>query len=223
MEKIVYKLLLNSLYGKFAESPEKQALLINPPKIDSEKMRLYFPGAWLATTEVPIPHEHVAIAAHITAIARRSLYEWLTLCEPDYYYCDTDGFAVDANLDVGPNLGELKLEKRLKEARFQAPKVYRYMDETGKEVIKAKGFSEMNREKFDRLLDGEVIEFQRMARLKELYGGITHSPEPIEILIKKVLRGIALSKRFTYPDGSTRPWHIEELHSGNTYVPLYAD
>jgi len=218
MEKVVYKLLLNSLYGKFAESPDKQAVLFNPPEMPKEAT-MYCPGVWLQDVQVPIPHAHVPVSTHITAIARQSIFDWLAVCEPDFYYCDTDGFATTANLDTGKELGELKLEKVLTDARFQAPKVYRFTTAEGKEVVKAKGFSDMSREKFDRLIDGEFVEFQRMARIKELYGRL-HSPDPVEVLIKKCLKGISLTKRFTYPDGTTRPWSIDELYSGKLFVPF---
>jgi len=43
-EKIVYKLLLNCLYGKFAESPYKSQLMINPREIDRTENQSAKPG-----------------------------------------------------------------------------------------------------------------------------------------------------------------------------------
>lgn len=81
-----------------------------------------------------------------------------------------------------------------------------------KAVQRAKGFSEMDEVKFDLLVTGKEIPFQRMARLKELYGGNTTAP--VEVLVEKAARGLTLPKRMFYPDGTTRPWHVGEIESG---------
>jgi spore coat polysaccharide biosynthesis protein SpsF (cytidylyltransferase family) len=67
----------------------------------------------------------------------------------------------------------------------------------------------MDYTKFQRLLEGLDVEIVRMNRLKELYRkGIT---KPQETLIRKKLRQKVQAKRFFYPDGHSRPWHVEEL------------
>lgn len=77
-EKMLYKLLLNSLYGKFGESPLKQAAYFHPP--DTAGMNLVMPGVYLAEEMQEIAHEHVPISTHITAFARRTLYRFNKLC-----------------------------------------------------------------------------------------------------------------------------------------------
>ena len=151
-EKTVYKLLLNSLYGKFAENTSKQQLLINPPyttcphypahppKLDDPResacMTQLMPGIWLLENEVEIPHECVPISAQITARARANLYHHMKQCDT-FHYCDTDGFATNRpDLPVGDKLGELKLELVFKDAEFVSPKVYRI-----DKKVKAKGMS----------------------------------------------------------------------------------
>ena len=118
--RTILKLLLNSLYGKFAEQSEKQSLHVNPsakfftdPKIIAKD--LLSPGVWLAWSESEVEHAHVPFAAHITAIARRNLFRYMDKCK-ETYYCDTDGFACDlgSSFATGDALGALKLEKILR-------------------------------------------------------------------------------------------------------------
>lgn len=234
--KLVLKYLLNSLYGKYAENPVKQEMILNPEVVDREKMQLLQPGVWLQEKTVPIAHRHVPISTHITAIARRTLYEYCKECYRQghsVYYMDTDSIATKATLPVDEKkLGMLKLEKKLDWAEFIAPKIYRgegfeLKQESGQWVefepirmTKAKGFSLGKHkseawDRFAKIAAGDRIGIQRQVRLRELYrSGLT---APIDILVIKALTFEMLSKRFHYPDGETRPWSIDELHSGDVY------
>lgn len=90
--KLVLKYLLNSLYGKCAESLLKQEMLINPKELDRAKMQMLQPGVWLAEKEAIVVHRHVAISTVITAIARRTLYDFAKECyrqDKPLYYCDS--------------------------------------------------------------------------------------------------------------------------------------
>lgn len=155
-DKIVYKLLLNSLYGKFAENSHKQQLLVNPPFTscphnpphppkegdarESACMTQLLPGIWLLENEVDIPHEAVPISSQITALARKNLYSHMDKCidsQESVHYCDTDGFSTSrSDVPTGDKLGELKLELVFKDAEFISPKVYRI-----DKKVKAKGMS----------------------------------------------------------------------------------
>ena len=234
--KLVLKYLLNSLYGKAAESILKQEMLINPPELDREKMQMLQPGVWLQEKEAVIAHRHVVISSFITSIARRTLYDLAKECyrqEHPMAYCDTDSVATKAILPVDPKtLGKLKLEKKMTWAQFVAPKIYRgegfELDKNGqwepKLVNKAKGFSlgtgRQAFEKLGRIIEGERIGVQRMTRLRELYRTQkdgTYTTAPFEMLVIKALTFEMLSKRFHYPDGETRPWRVDELKSGDFY------
>jgi len=236
--KLVLKYLLNCLYGKFAEGLDKQEMLVNPPadEIDRAGMQLLMPGVWLHGKESPVAHRHVPISTHITSIARRTLYMYLKECyrqgRPPFY-CDTDSCATKADLPCDDKrLGALKLEKSLTWAEFWAPKIYRaegyeLVKESGqwvrgKEVrtTKAKGFSlgkskEEAWSRFEAIVGGEQVGIQRMARIRELYRGTDTAP--VDMLVIKALTFEALSKRFHYPDGKTRPWQVRELVSGDFY------
>ena len=233
--KLVLKYLLNSLYGKAAESLMKQEMLINPKEIDREKMQMLQPGVWLQEKEAIIAHRHVPISTVITAIARRTLYDYAKECYRQgtpVYYCDTDSLCTKAILPVNDKeLGAMKLEKKMDWAEFVAPKIYQgegFELKNGKwlpvQLNKAKGFSlGRSEEAFDKLrkiIDGDRIGIQRMVRLRELYRtqiGGEYTSAPFEILVIKALTFEMLAKRFHYPDGETRPWHVSELKSGDFY------
>lgn len=211
--KVVCKYLMNSLYGKFAESDLKSELIVNPAKTQPE-WTMTTPGVFVNEKVVPVPHMHVPIAVHVTAIARRTLFDFMGLSS-ELHYCDTDGFSTTQGYQDGNELGEIKLEKRIRKGRFLQAKVYDLQgsDAEGKplHVIKAKGFSRMTLEKFEKLLNFEEIEYVRMARIKEnaRRGDFT----PRETVMRKGIRRDAISKRFFYPDGQSRPWDLNELQA----------
>lgn len=234
--RLVLKYLLNSLYGKCAESVHKQEMLINPDVIDRTCMQMLQPGVWLTEKEATISHRHVVVAAVITAIARRTLFDYAKECyrqRKPVYYMDTDSLATRAELSVDEKtLGMLKLEKRMTWAEFVAPKVYRgegfelMRDGTwkAKRLTKAKGFSlgkgQEAWDKLDRIVAGDRVGVQRMTRLRELYRTVVrgqHETAPFELLVIKALTFEMLSKRFHYPDGETRPWTVQELRSGDKF------
>lgn len=245
-QRLVDKYLLNCLYGKFAESPYKEALLIDPPPCNAcgyvdcrcrraPLLRQLLPGVWLRESIVPVPHRHVPISTHITAIARRTIYDYMT-SRSRFDYCDTDGFSCPDIISTGKALGDLKLEKIIGApigaegfskappmetdgAEFVHPKVYQMRGQVlqadgswkRQTISRAKGFSRMNAERWMRLREGDEIHYERMRRIRELYR--SGSTRPQEQTIIKRLSKLNVPKRFTYPDGSTRPWSIEELDS----------
>jgi hypothetical protein len=178
----------------------------------------------------------VIIAAIITSIARRTLYDFAKECfrqEKPMYYCDTDSIATKASLSIDDKtLGALKLEKKMEWAEFVAPKIYRgegyelLRDGTWKQkrLTKAKGFSlgsgQQAFDKLDKIISGDRIGVQRMTRMRELYRTMIHgeyTTAPFELLVIKALTFEMISKRFHYPDGETRPWSVDELKSGDVY------
>lgn len=233
--KLLLKYLLNSLYGKAAESLLKQEMLVNPSPedLDRTKMQMLQPGVWLRDKEVSIAHRHVIVSSIITALSRRHLYDYIKMCLGQgcpVYYVDTDSLATRADLPVDDKkLGALKLEKKMSWAEFVAPKIYRGEgEEIGKDglwkivkLAKAKGFS---LGKFDdplatlgRVIDGEQVGVQTMVRMRELYRATDGKIEtsPYEQLVIKALTQRMLSKRYQYPDGKTRAWTVEEIASGD--------
>lgn len=230
--KAILKILLNSLYGKFAEGSDKTKLLINPAyhgcqhldargnviHPNNECLELLMPGVWLVHENRDIPHAHVPISMHITSIARKVLYEYIAKCDR-VYYCDTDGFAcpISNQFDIGDKLGGLKLEKVVRRGIFAAAKLYALEQKTngsskGYEwMVKAKGFSKLTYSQFCELLENKEVRVDKFSRIKEglRAGQIAPSEGPV---MKRFLDQVR-SKRYFYPDGSSRPWDVSEIEN----------
>lgn len=132
-EKIT-KLLMNSLYGKFAQRRDEYLFIGDAPKettlienvLDedgSNYMYIVFAGgAWKKIkSDVPSKHSFIAIASHVTAYARLYLYDMMKrvgIRGVDYFYCDTDSLFLSANgfanlTDfLGVELGQFKVLNR---------------------------------------------------------------------------------------------------------------
>ena len=215
-ESAVYKVMLNSLYGKFAEQRVKTGFLYDPVRFPSNMIgppEMVFPGGFLIRTEAEVPHAHVPISAFITARSRANLGRFMQACD-EVYYCDTDGFATSSTLPTSTELGDLKLEKVISHGRFVSPKIYRLDKASGEVIVKAKGFSLGRDEKaaiakWERVASDCEVQIERMLRIRELYR--TGSTRPTEEPYSKRLRRTLMDKRFMYPDGSSRPWTVEEI------------
>lgn len=233
-ERLLYKRLLNSCYGKFSEREEKECLHLNPsPEILARLSEddMILPGVYRESVTRTIEHRHLPIAAYIVARSRGFLTTYLSESS-EYHYCDCDGFSSVDDFVTGNELGDLKLEKLIEPEStiFVQPKAYRLNARVMKDgewhqktIVKAKGMSlggaiarqngkEIRLEKeeaFNRLLGGERIVVRKMKSLLcNLKSGQT---KPREEIVKKQFHLDKDAKRFFYPDGSTRPWSMREL------------
>lgn len=209
---VIYKYLLNSLYGKTAESSLKTSMLVNPasttPK-EGEKLVMYRPGVYMWTRNIEVPHAHVPIAAHITAYARANLGRHMRQCS-EIYYVDTDAFSSPDVRETSDQLGGLKLEKRMSEGHFAGPKLYAWKDaDSGNWTVKAKGFRRLTIDEYLRLTSESKpkLPAHRMHRFKELL----RRPElkPSESDVMKGVNNV-FPKRCV--DGAnSRAWRVDEL------------
>lgn len=218
----VYKIVLNSLYGKFAERPEKEVLLGNPRERYLEGQNMIAPGVVVATEVRPVKHSHVAISSLITARSRRLLLEHIRAAarRGRVYYCDTDSVVCDAELPTSKELGGLKHEYEIRDGRFYAPKLYAFRAE-GKDHVKAKGFSRVvgeageaspiTYEQFAKLVSGERVQIERMQRVRELLRESGPGWEPRSILASKGIRVDLRPKRKPTDDGGSEPWDVREI------------
>lgn len=229
-QELVWKILLNSLYGKFGEGSLKSKVLINPPpdffKIPEREpgglgREMLMPGVHELVENKDIPHAHVPISVHITAIARKVLTQYMRDSRR-VYYCDTDGFAVDevTYYPTSDKLGGLKHEKHVYEAVYLAPKLYAYREsEDGTWKIRAKGFSRpkdangdnrsVNYDDFRKLIEHKDIALDQFARLKTLWR--SGDVKPREYEVNKTWQGTVRTKRRMLPQGGSEPWHVSEL------------
>lgn len=187
----IYKLILNSLYGRFGLKPNKTITkILNLKELTDRNKYLAIEILYSITNEYIIDdmiivifeltndlimnqnyekleiknevkeqinilirensyqktHTNTAvqIASAITAYGRIELDKHKRLAwknKANIYYCDTDSLVTDKKININNlyNLGELKLEKIIKEAYFLAPKIYAYIDINNIKTIKFKG------------------------------------------------------------------------------------
>lgn len=212
--RLVYKYLLNSLYGKFGESSDKRKIVFSddPTAISGYAeghVEMLTPGVFLVRQSARVEHAHVAISASITSMSRALLTRALVKGSSDsheLYYADTDSVITTAELPTGTGLGALKLEKEVKSGRFVAPKMYMVNGEP-----KIKGFPHLTREWFDRVVDGAPFEVRRMARLYEILNDGEVMPAPCDREYSKRVRLLARPKRAVDGTNNTRAWKVEEL------------
>jgi DNA polymerase type B, organellar and viral len=161
---IIYKLLMNSLYGRFGMSPKMESHIIldsntaeekylnnnkyivtNTINLDNNKELLSFYKKYdneLNKVNISIP-----IASAITAYSRIFMSKFKISLSNNLYYSDTDSLYLDTELDpkyVSDSiLGKFKLEKIFEKALFLAPKMYagKFINKNGKldQFIKIKG------------------------------------------------------------------------------------
>jgi len=142
----ITKLLLNSLYGKFAQKMDEVVLQGNTKdyQFKSELMLEYGTGVWTQYIQMGNYFKVVrnkvlegfnsfpAISAHVTDYARLYLWDLIQKAGPDnIFYCDTDSiYCNKAGLDrLGPYIvktaiGKLKLEKKASSMEIYGCKDY---------------------------------------------------------------------------------------------------
>ena len=146
---LVYKLLLNSLSGKFGQRADgalrqletMDAYWAHQPVRGTEV--LYLRGTAYAKVPLAIkrlPEYLIAIwSAYITAYGRIALHKLMLECPGPVLYCDTDAVMCFADLPTGDGLGDLALQAKGAIVDVIAPKMYRLTTEDGETFPVAKG------------------------------------------------------------------------------------
>jgi hypothetical protein len=144
--KLIYKLLMNNLYGQLGMSGKviKTTRLTQSDvdQIKKGRLRVHMIGEnILKEFSIPLPaHCNYLHAAYTTSYGRIRLLEFMRQIPPEnMVYCDTDSlFFFSKNwktpFPVGSALGEMKMEDKGKRITTYAPKVYSIDD-----IVKAKG------------------------------------------------------------------------------------
>lgn len=128
------KLTMNSLYGKFAE----RNIIIHYKHIseNTEPYKQIINDYAVIEESLPAFHNNVVIASYVTSYARYELYKYLRYIYDNggiLLYCDTDSVIYDGKFDlpVGKNLGQMKLEDKLKWINILGNKMYCYENKSG--------------------------------------------------------------------------------------------
>jgi len=144
LEDIFNKLMMNSLYGKFASNPDNYANFMNVPKdhieIIGEESVLGdfsdfefngFLGDWLLAKKDLTTQEkryyNIATSASITGWVRAFLFSSIKKCS-GLIYCDTDSIAAEdtSQLEIGKELGQWDIEGSMVSGAVAGKKLYAF-------------------------------------------------------------------------------------------------
>jgi hypothetical protein len=200
------KLILNNLYGKFAQGneitrllPYKKENLKNGDKVFRDLLLRDEKG------EFPV-HTNVVWSAYVTAYGRDKLYRGMLKTKANggrLLYCDTDSIIFEGGdpLPTSNQLGDLKLEGVWNWAHFKLPKLYRLDGET--RVTRAKGVPRLSADEF---FDQGFAQFKKPNKLRE---SLRRKLTPNEwVLTRKEIRR-TYDKRHSTGSGTTKPIHLE--------------
>lgn len=183
--EIVYKLLLNSLYGKFGQKFNDKETYKREEQLtikDTENAKLieHCNGyVRIISDGEPAAFCIPIWASYITARARIMLHRLLFDCKP--IYCDTDSIVTKSVISTSSELGKLKLEANIKHGVFVRPKMYAFegVDEKSKKisVVKVKGLKKkillgdkevsVDLNTFSMIMHGDKIFYKKFMKLKE--------------------------------------------------------
>jgi len=129
-DKIICKLLLNSLYGRFGMDTEKDQLHLEKHCIgETYHSTIKTPSGneviFCTSKEEIRTFTNVAVASYVTSYARILMHKILVKdAKNKVWYMDTDSVFTTVKLKTGVELGNLKEEYKVKKACFMLPKTY---------------------------------------------------------------------------------------------------
>lgn len=167
---IIAKYLLNQLYGKFGQTPERRSIIFvedfdqlytmikseefqEPIEIDAER------GVYSVVEDSPAMYEHVGIAGTITSESRATLWESMKDLGKSVVYCDTDSVHTTSPMKsekIGSELGKFKLEF-CGEGVYAGKKLYALKDGLV-EKVRAKGVRVGKKKDQHNLLFSNLVE-----------------------------------------------------------------
>lgn len=179
MLDMVAKLLLNSLYGKWAQRPAEKVYLCKEWKeIKAYKGRKEIYPCWKSFEHEGVkpdyykvimlgkePKNYIPIfSAYISSYGRILMHNLLT--EYEGIYMDTDSIITKREIPTGTELGELKLEKAIKTGVIVRPKFY-MLETADNQYIKVKGVSQADIDAFDSLMKSQPVSREKFLKLRE--------------------------------------------------------
>lgn len=211
---LFYKLVMNSLYGKFGQRrfeflrfPEFDNILkygSTDLNIDDneETIKVHFFNGYAYSKEIfyDNPRAFVSIAAFVTSYARVALYKSMLKNQDTLLYCDTDSMITKdeiSNIKIGSELGEWKLEKTYSNFQCKGNKHYVSLEER-----KVKGVP-----KDAELLDDYSFKFEKITKMKE---SIVRFKEPKPRVVTMIKHyNSDYDKRIKKKDNTTCPLFLK--------------
>lgn len=197
LDSIFWKLFLNSLYGKFAQSRGITTIYYNKRKHKVEEKEL----------ESESKTSNVIWSAYVTSYARLRLLSFLRSCS-EVYYTDTDSLFTPDEIETSSELGAMKFEGQKKVAEFIGNKLYVVDGEARAKGVPRKQIVERNlifpaQEyiRTGRAIYRKPVRF-REALAQDLQANYWYN---VEKRIKK-----RYTKRRILRNGLTEPWNYEQ-------------
>lgn len=214
-ENVLYKLLLNNLYGKMCQHTDRMVVSADEPKGRNwQPVRLLGPfGVWKQELIEPLKTTNYLWGAYITAYSRVHLHSILKdVHDAGHHvlYCDTDSVMYERAkgckipYEVNEELGGLD-EEHYVEGKFITAKGYWMKDKEGEVKLACKGVpTDMGLE----FLETGIARFERPVKLRESL------VQDLEANVWREVEKTAQTqylKRKVYEDGKTRAWRMDEL------------
>lgn len=171
---LLYKLTMNSLYGKFAANPEnyKNYMIVEPRAMYAYQSQGWQHGGMLGDwalaqcdlTDEQSHYYNVATGASITGYVRAML--WRAICGSErVLYCDTDSLAIAgyADIDEGKKLGQWKHEGDFDRAGIAGKKLYIFRGIDGTPDKYASKGVRLTTAELWRVARGETVRYQSEA------------------------------------------------------------
>jgi len=169
--KLLYKLFMNSLYGKFAANPANyKNYMICPMEYIAQLPSIGWNfggelGQWALAesplTDAQMRYYNVATGASITGYVRAMLWRAMQSCS-GLLYCDTDSIAVETPgevIKIGTKLGEWKHEGNYNRAGIAGKKLYIFRGRDGTENKMASKGVRLSESELWRVARGESVTY----------------------------------------------------------------
>lgn len=247
MGDLFTKLLLNSLYGKFAQKVERKELgfIFEEPKPKKGYQWIFEPyrdsnvGIWkLVDDQGKVVFKEgynnvVSFASYTTSMARIKLYEAVQdvyLYGGEVYYTDTDSIISDIKIEDSKELGKLKIEDTGIFVGY-APKVYKFYSIPNMDLLNnISDIVSMVKERIPDVIKIKGInknyvkddieneyEITKLATVKEALRRDLKAGTPYK-MIKKILNND--TKRIWDRNGNSEPINIDSI---NKYTEKHKD
>lgn len=186
------KLILNSLYGKFAQRYINKSKIIDMTKIKDQDLftKLYEKADVKGDIAILNEEEefngknkYPILSSYCSSYARILMYDYID--NKNVVYTDTDSVMTKEDLKINSEeIGEMKLEGVFYDNQIYKPKMY-FLQNKKETKFKCKGVQRANKEDFKKILIGEKVKKQKLIKLKE---SIRQNKIPYQqnVLVKKV-------------------------------------
>lgn len=209
--KLFYKLLMNSLYGKFASDPRnygtfkiysreyESVILSDKHEEETGEQFAGYMGPWILTEAPLVEGEqrfyNVATSASITGYVRAYLLRSMHKCE-GVLYCDTDSIAASdtSHLNFGNQLGDWQVEGEFTRAAIAGKKLYAFR-KSDKQWNKERG-KDPEAKRWKVRSKGVRLTWQELVKIAE-GGEVDYTPEVPTYSIHQVPRFVKRKVRMT--------------------------